>query len=36
MLKDAQRGHDHSRELNRPWIDMASNALKRLDTAADA
>lgn len=31
VLKDAQRGHHHSRELNRLWIEEASAALKTLD-----
>jgi hypothetical protein len=31
-LKDAQRGHDHSRELNRDWIDNAKAGLRSLDT----
>ena len=31
-LKDAQRGHEHSREMNREWIDKAMLALKTLDT----
>jgi hypothetical protein len=31
-LKDAQRGHVHSRELNRAWIVQADTALKSLDT----
>jgi hypothetical protein len=31
VLKDAQRGHHHSRELNRLWIEEASAALKALD-----
>jgi len=30
-LKDAQRGHAHSRDMNREWIDQASAALKALD-----
>ena len=30
-LQDAQRGHHHSRELNREWIDQATLALKTLD-----
>jgi hypothetical protein len=30
-LQDAARGHEHSRELNRPWIDEARLALKSLD-----
>ena len=30
-LKDAQRGHHHSRELNREWISMARDGLKTLD-----
>ena len=32
-LKDAQRGHHHSRELNREWIDKATIALKTLEGA---
>jgi hypothetical protein len=32
-LDDARRGHDHSREMNRPWIDLAGNALKQLDAS---
>ena len=31
VLRDAARGHHHSRELNREWIDRASLELKRLD-----
>jgi hypothetical protein len=30
-LKDAQRGHRHSRDLNREWIDLARDGLKLLD-----
>jgi hypothetical protein len=30
-LKDAERGHHHSRELNREWIAQATVALKQLD-----
>jgi hypothetical protein len=30
-LKDAQRGHHHSREMNREWIDKAAVALKALE-----
>jgi hypothetical protein len=30
-LKDAQRGHHHSRELNREWIAQAREGLKLLD-----
>jgi hypothetical protein len=35
-LKDAQRGHHHSRDMNRNWIDAAQAALKSLDTPAAA
>jgi hypothetical protein len=31
VLQDAQRGHPHSRELNRDWIAEARAALKELD-----
>lgn len=31
VLKDAQRGHMHSRELNRDWIAEAKAALARID-----
>lgn len=31
VLRDAARGHHHSRELNREWIDRATTELKRLD-----
>lgn len=31
-LQDAERGHHHSRELNREWIAQATQALKTLDT----
>lgn len=30
VMRDAQRGHEHSRELNREWIDKAAQALKSL------
>jgi hypothetical protein len=30
-LKDANRGHAHSRDMNREWITQASGALKTLD-----
>ena len=30
VLRDAARGHSHSRELNREWIDRASSELRRL------
>ena len=33
-LKDARRGHDHSRELNREWIDSAKAGLRTLDVQA--
>jgi len=35
-LKDAQRGHHHSRDMNRAWIDAAREALKSLDAPAAA
>ncbi|HEX6703411.1 MAG TPA: hypothetical protein VF169_01520 [Albitalea sp.] len=35
-LKDAQRGHHHSRELNSEWIAKASAALRMLDPPASA
>jgi hypothetical protein len=31
VLKDAQRGHVHSRELNRDWIAEAKTALARIE-----
>lgn len=35
-LKDAQRGHHHSRDMNREWIDAASGALKGLEAPRQA
>lgn len=32
VLRDAARGHRHSRELNREWIDRATSELKRLES----
>jgi hypothetical protein len=32
VLRDAERGHYHSRELNREWIAQSKAELKRMDT----